>query len=58
MADQDDYRIISRDIGPDHRVIAVVKAGSEDNASDDAILDALQQRTSRHLHAVEDPEAE
>ncbi|MFD5709510.1 hypothetical protein ACFWHW_03795 [Streptomyces pharetrae] len=57
-ADDKDYRVISRDLSPDHRIIAVVKNGGEDQASDDEILDRIQERTSRHLRAVDDREGE
>lgn len=61
MADAEKgYRVISRDLSPDHRIIAVVKNGGESEASDDEILDRLQERSCerRHLRAVDDHEGE
>ncbi|MFF7881001.1 hypothetical protein ACH40F_08015 [Streptomyces sp. NPDC020794] len=51
-----EHRVISRDLSPDHRIIAVVATGGEaDDKTDDEILDGLQQwRKQRHLRAVDE----
>ncbi|MGW5477667.1 hypothetical protein [Streptomyces sp. NPDC004008] len=52
-----DHRLISRQLGPDHRVIAIVRTGGEaDDMTDDEILDSMVKwgEQQRHLRAVDD----
>ena len=56
MADSDDFRVISRDLEDDRRVIVVVKTGGDGpEVSDDEIIDKmLEWSRGRHLRAVDD----
>ncbi|CAM5620771.1 hypothetical protein [Streptomyces aurantiogriseus] len=56
MADSDDFRIISRDLEDDRRVIVVVKTGGDGpEVSDDEIIDKMLERSrDQQLHAVDD----
>ncbi|MFE4756015.1 hypothetical protein ACFRIB_38290 [Streptomyces mirabilis] len=51
-----DHRVISRDLSPDHRIVAVVRASGEaDDMTDDEILDGLQQwRKPGRLRVVDE----
>ena len=55
MADDKDFRIISRDSPDGSRVIAAVRDSGETDKTDDEILDALSQwkQDQRHLRPVD-----
>ncbi|MFF3310508.1 hypothetical protein [Streptomyces sp. NPDC002952] len=56
MPDDSNYRIISRELPGDRRLLACVRTGGPNEKSDEELLDAIQaDMDARHLRKVEDP---